>query len=224
MAVPHADLAGLRFGIITALERVPSEPGAKTYWECRCDCGVIFRTRMDVLTRGVAKSCGCSHRRMPPNGKKNHGGYRTAENWVWHSMIRRCTNPNQKNWVRYGGRGIKVCDRWLNSFEDFLVDMGRMPSPDHTIEREDNDKDYTPENCIWATWDAQNNNKRNSHFIEHQGRRQTIAQWARELGIKARTINRRASRSIPVDQILSTQDLRRPHLRLTIHPHQRKPA
>lgn len=145
---------------------------------------------------------------MPPSGKKRHGKYGSPEHRAWSSMIRRCTNPTQRAYKNYGGRGIVVCERWLKSFECFLEDMGRLP-PDHTLDRIDNDGNYEPGNCRWATKTTQANNTRRNHFIEHAGRRQTIAEWAMEIGVKHATLKRRIYKGLSLDRALLPGDLRK---------------
>jgi hypothetical protein len=105
-------------------------------------------------------------------------------------MKTRCENPDSKHYRHYGGRGIKVCERWA-SFENFLVDMGKKPSRRHSIERDDVNGDYAPDNCRWATMDEQANNRRNNHPIEFRGKTQNMTQWARELGLSEDMVERR---------------------------------
>lgn len=100
---------------------------------------------------------------------------------IWHGMKQRCLNPNAGEYKWYGARGIKVCDSWIDSFEAFYADMGDPPSDQHSIERQDVNGNYTPDNCCWATRVEQSNNMRNNVIIEYDGRSQTLAQWAREL-------------------------------------------
>ena len=109
-------------------------------------------------------------------------------------MKERCCDPKNKRFADYGGRGIKVCDRWLNSFENFLADMGLKPSPEHSIERKNTDGDYEPDNCKWATQIEQANNKRTNHLITANGKTQTVRQWERELGCYKRSVSNRILR------------------------------
>lgn len=117
-------------------------------------------------------------------------------------MLTRCNNPSYREYHLYGGRGIKVCERWLESFDNFLEDMGERP-PGMTIERKRVNEGYSPDNCKWATIEEQANNKRNNVVIEHAGRRLTIAQWARELNLKAGTLYFRHSKGWPPDRVLA---------------------
>jgi hypothetical protein len=116
-------------------------------------------------------------------------------------MRKRCTNPKSKSFQDYGARGITVCERW-SDYSNFLDDMGERP-PYMTIERKDNDKGYSPDNCIWATRAVQNRNKRNSHFITHEGKTQTLLEWSREVGIHHVTILRRISKGMTPSEALT---------------------
>lgn len=122
---------------------------------CRCDCGTIRNVYLSALLREKSKSCGCLHKeKVTTHG---HNGTRTYKSY--HAMKERCLNPNHQAYEFYGGRGIKICDRWLLSFENFLEDMGERPE-ERTLDRVDNDGDYTKMNCRWATKSQQNKNKR----------------------------------------------------------------
>ncbi len=124
------------------------------------------------------------------HGHKWAGGA-SPEYISWRGMNARCKNKGDPNYVKYGGRGIKVCDRWRASFINFLEDMGLKPEPSMSIERKDNDGDYEPSNCRWATTQEQANNRRSSVFIELNGKRQTVAEWSRETGISQQVLHAR---------------------------------
>jgi hypothetical protein len=119
---------------------------------------------------------------------------RGPEYKAWVHIKGRCYNPATKSYARYGGRGITVCGRWRESFEAFLEDMGQRPSSDHSIDRIDNDGNYSPENCRWATREEQGANKRNNRYIVARGKRQTVSQWARELGVPVQVLDKRLTR------------------------------
>lgn len=124
----------------------------RNLWLCRCECGTEKEVLTGSLTRGKSKSCGCL-------GNNRHGMHKSKEYKTWQSMKERCYNERNKRYSKYGGRGIKVCDRWLEAFENFYEDMGDRPSDIYSLERLDVNKDYCPENCIWATYEEQNRNR-----------------------------------------------------------------
>lgn len=116
--------------------------------------------------------------------KRIHGESNKSKEWeAWASMIQRCTNPKNKRYYSHGARGIRICDRWVNSFVNFLADMGRAPSKEYSLERVDNNGNYNPSNCKWATKVEQANNRRNNIRIEYMGRTQTLKQWCDELSL-----------------------------------------
>ena len=122
----------------------------------------------------------------------SHGMRQSSEYRAWNGMKQRCFNPNHKRYSDYGGRGITVCDRWLNSFENFFADMGTKPSPKHSLDRIDNDGDYSAENCRWATKAEQQNNQRNNKPLITIGKETyTIVQWENKMGYGARVIQGR---------------------------------
>lgn len=160
--------------------------------ECICDCGNTKTVFVKNLLRGVTTSCGCYRKEVTRARSLTHGASnRTPEYTVWAGIIARCYNKNASGYENYGGRGITVCGRWKSSFSNFLADMGAKPSASHTIERCDNQKQYSPDNCIWATRTTNNNNKRTCVFIEYDGQRLTVAQWAKFFGMPARKLRTR---------------------------------
>ena len=121
---------------------------------------------------------------------------------AWVSMRNRCYNPNHNWYHRYGRRGITVCEQW-DDFEVFLADMGPRPSPKYSLDREDNDLGYTPQNCRWATPQEQNDNRGNSIWLTHQGRTQTLTAWSRELGVKQVTLKARLAKGWPIEKVMA---------------------
>jgi hypothetical protein len=125
---------------------------------------------------------------------KSHGMAYSRVNHIWRQMRYRCSSPNAQEYKNYGGRGIKVCDRW-SSFDNFLADMGEPPTNKHTIERVDNNKGYEPGNCKWATYKEQLNNRRGNNLITAFGRTQTLTQWAEEFNLPVTTLKNRLFRA-----------------------------
>lgn len=141
------------------------------------------------------------------NRKRGGKRDRFIEYGSWTSMIRRCTKPEHPSYKNYGGRGIKVCERWM-VFENFLSDVGPKPSRRHTIDRIDSDGDYEPKNCRWSTRVEQNRNKSDNVWIEHRGERRTAAEWARVLGIPLSTLRYRFRRGLSGEALFSDSDRR----------------
>lgn len=202
------DLVGKIKGRLTVLSfhHVADE---KSYWLCQCQCGnqkVIQRNSI-VGNNGGAKSCGCLSLEKKIAGKHGYskpGNKKTPEYACWVSIKSRCytdtgNNPSYKN---YGGRGIRVCDRWLKSFPNFLADMGCRPTSDHSIDRIDVNGDYSPDNCRWATRLEQQNNRRNNLVLTHNGVSLTASEWARKIDVSPLLIMDRIRRGWPVHNAL----------------------
>ena len=174
------DLTGLVFSRWLVIAR-GNITDRKTRWECRCECGVVRSVLSSSLISGKSKSCGClnSERCSERATLRNitHGLSRTSAYESWSNMRNRCTNERNEAWENYGGRGIGICDRWKNSFENFLEDMGQPPNG-MSIDRINNDLGYSPENCRWATRAEQNSNRRNCWQIAFNGETKGFAEWA----------------------------------------------
>lgn len=172
------DLMGLKFGRLMVLERNASMYNRDAAWLCQCECGnqkvVVGRS----LRNGDTTSCGC----YAIESRRTHGETTTKEYGIWANMKTRCFNPNRKTYINYGGRGITICDRWINSYENFLEDMGTCPEG-LTIERIDNNGDYEPGNCKWATTKEQAYNTRRNVWIEYGGKRMVRNDWIKKVGI-----------------------------------------
>lgn len=163
-----------------------SEKRKYRYWKVRCHCGKIFESRTDHLICGSRKSCGCVLKTQNGLSRKFRPEYQT-----WIGMKQRCYNPRVINYNHYGGRGITVCARWKDSFLNFLEDMGKRPSSDHSLDRTNNDLGYSPENCQWRLSDVQQNNRRDNIRASLRGKTQTLKQWSRETGMNYDLLIRR---------------------------------
>lgn len=164
------------------------------HWVCRCDCGNIRIMVYSALKLGNRKSCGCRKGELISRQKKGvHGCAEMPEYNSWRGMCERCTNPSHSAYRNYGGRGIKIDERWLGvgGFKTFLADMGPMPSRKHSIDRIDNDGDYCPENCRWATRTQQNRNSRKVVKLTHNGVTMCIQEWAEHLGVSRIAMQKR---------------------------------
>lgn len=159
-------LTGIRFGRLIAIEKIKVKYITK--YKCTCDCGNEVIIDHGSLQSGRTKSCGCLNKEKASENayKHGHSGYNESKEYrTWCNMKIRCYNKNHNRFEHYGGKGIKVCDRWLNSFENFLADMGNAPSSEYSIDRINNDGDYDPNNCRWATASEQINNSSNKNSV-----------------------------------------------------------
>ncbi len=189
------DMTGKTFGRLKVMEKVPHEPCERIYWKCECSCGVTKDVSGTSLRSGHTKSCGCLSADKVVARNTTHGMAKTPLNNVYHAMKARCLNKNVKAYKNYGGRGITVCDRWLESFSNFYADMGDRPTGKHTLERIDNSKGYSKDNCEWRTSVAQCNNKRNNVLLTLGNITDTIANWSRITGINYGTLRSRVRTS-----------------------------
>jgi len=176
------DLSGKIINRMTVL-RMSEKSGKIIKWTCMCECGNIRDVASYELRTGKTKSCGCYQRDKAKICKySDRDIYHSKEYSAWVNMKTRCYNKNATRFLNHGGRGIKVCDRWLNSFENFLSDMGKKPSNKHSIDRINNDGNYELSNCRWATQKEQSSNRRTNRFIEYNGKILTLTDWAISLG------------------------------------------
>lgn len=185
------DLSGRRFGRLTAI-RTDGNRGYGHVWICKCDCGSEAEILGTSLRRGVSRSCGCLQKERNSITHRTHGMCNTPTWKTWAGIKARCLNPNEPAFKHYGGRGIKVCRKWLK-FEGFYEDMGTRPEG-MSIERINNNGNYCKENCKWATQKEQCRNQRSNRKIEFKGRSKPIAQLAEETGINEACVRARIDR------------------------------
>lgn len=215
MASSHAttgrfkDLTGYRCERLEVVEMARVNDFGVPEWKCRCQCGKEF---VSVGVKIVRKrSCGCLAReqRMKNKGPSKHNMTNTPEFAAWNAMLQRCKNPNVKHYHLYGGRGIKVCDRWKgpDGFVNFFADLGHRPSPDHSLNRKDNDGNYSPENCNWATRTEQAKNRRlrgNILKYDFKGTKMRLAEIAALAGISYGTAHARLLAGWTPERIATT--------------------
>ena len=187
-------LEGQKFGRLTVLQRKGSDRHKKALWYCKCDCGGEKTTTTGQLKRGATKSCGCldtEHRENFVRNNTKHMMDGTPEYWAWKHIKDRCYNPESQYYYLYGGRGISVCNRWLESFLNFYEDMGTRPRDCTSIERIDGNGNYCPENCRWADYSEQSRNTSQNWKITIDGETKVLTDWAKESPVTAGAIRHR---------------------------------
>lgn len=172
---------GLTTGRLLLIERVTS--GVRPKWLVKCSCGVQKLASEDSLRAGSTKSCGCLRKDLVAAKNFVHGGSKERMYRVWRAIIERCTDPECPSWANYGGRGINICARWLNSYSAFRRDVGTAPGPGYSLERSNNNKGYSPSNVLWATRGQQARNTRRTLLITYKKRTMCLKDWSVELGI-----------------------------------------
>lgn len=191
-------LEGQKFGRLLVLDYAYLKPKRGIYYNCLCDCGNIKQVSTNSLKKGETKSCGCYKHEIDTTIK--HGGAKigklTSEYKTWIGIKTRCYNLNNEKYPIYGGRGIKVCDKWLGEegFINFLKDMGNKPSSNHSIDRINVNGNYCPENCKWSTRSEQQRNKTNTKFITFKGETLSLPDWCDKLKISKSTLIKRLNK------------------------------
>lgn len=194
MSRPIIDLTGMIFNEWTVLERATS-----IHWRCRCSCGKEKLIQPNSLKTGKSKSCGCKG----SDWCRKHGMDGTSTYNIWSVMKQRCHNINHGLYQNYGGKGISVCDRWRESFNNFHADMGTKPEG-MSLDRIDPKGNYSPENCRWASSKEQNRNKINTIYLEYKGERKPLAEWAEIKGMRRKTLRERLKMGWTVERALET--------------------
>lgn len=192
------DLIGQRFGRLTVIGIDDRGTKGKTYWMCKCDCGAVKSVRSDSLRSGAIKSCGCLKREQDKSNlaRDTHGMSKTRLYQEWQGMKDRCFNKNNARWERYGGRGITVCEEWRNDFQSFC-DWATANGyrDDLTLDRIDNDGNYCPENCRWATQRQQSRNRRTNIDVTIGNSTRTLMEWCEIFGLEYKTVYARYKRN-----------------------------
>lgn len=208
-------MLGRTFGRWKVISHAPRRKGVERV-NCVCSCGTAKDVDANSVQFGKSSSCGCYNResakaRATTHGEGSKRNGESSEYKSWLCMVWRCSNPSATQWKWYGGRGITVCERWRNSFPAFLADMGRKPTPKHTIERLNSDGNYEPANCVWATKKQQMRNTSRNRYVTHEGVTCTVAEWAERTGIPAGSIYARLYEGWSHSDAVTRPNQSRPH-------------
>lgn len=199
------DMVGMVFGRLTVVNMESRNYRGRAIWNCICTCGNTAEVLGDYLRSGDTKSCGCFKSDNAKSLYTKHGKEPKSEYRIWYHLRSRCNNVSDAAYKNYGGRGIKVCDRWQgdNGFVYFLADMGKKPSPKHSIDRVNNGGNYEPGNCRWATMKEQQNNRTNNRIIEYNGFKGTVSQAADNFNIKYNILRLRIGRGWEIERAIN---------------------
>jgi len=184
----YTDLTSERFGCLTVLHVDPRKK--RRYWVCKCDCGNTVSRIEGHLKKGAVACC----RTCPHHGKNKHGKIDTKEYRAWVDMKQRCHNPNNPRFKDYGARGIAVCERWADSFVNFISDVGYAPNKKYSLDRVDNDGNYEPGNVKWSSPVEQQNNQRRTLWVTHNGKHYTLTELSKKTKIPRKTLYARLLR------------------------------
>lgn len=196
------DIAGQRYGKLTVLAFSHSNKRNRAQWICKCDCGVVRAFDGANLRYGAIKSCGCLSRQKTVERLLTHGESASSEYQSWRAMMKRCYSVNDIHYHRYGGRGIQVCTRWFD-VKNFLEDMGRRPAG-LTLDRINNNGNYEPMNCRWATRQEQSRNTASNRLLAFRGQLKCLAEWAEITAIRQKLISNRLADGWTVEAALTT--------------------
>ncbi len=198
------DMTGLVISRLTVVSRAPNSWQGNAQWNCVCACGMSVVVTGGNLRAGSTKSCGCLIRELRAGGYPQHAMCDSKEYSSYHSMKQRCCNPSNDAYSYYGGRGIVICSRWLESFENFFEDMGPIPGDGFSIDRIDNNGNYEPKNCKWATKLEQSQNTRATRNITIGGASHCISEWSRLVGLSLPAIYDRVKRGMSWQEAITT--------------------
>lgn len=206
------DWTGYRYSYLTITGPSEEKDGhGRVKWLAKCTCGVTkpmdIRDIRKKERAGRPISCGCMRRELIAQSRTTHGMTSHSAYGVWHSMVQRCTEPTHRAWKNYGGRGITVCERWLHDFGAFWLDMGATYKQGLDLDRKDNEKGYSPENCRWVTRSVNNRNKRNARHVIFWGREMTVKELSEKSGIKYTTLLYRLDHGCPLERLIDEPDL-----------------
>lgn len=196
------DLTGQKFGKLSVIRMVGKNKNHKAMWECKCECGNVICVDSHSLRCGNSKSCGCSRQHI--NRKHGDSGDRARLYTIWANMNMRTSNPNNSCWKDYGGRGITICEEWKDyeAFKRWATENGYEPNL--TIDRIDNDKGYSPDNCRWITRKMQCYNRRSNHLLKYGDEEKTIQEWADQFNLKRNTLVHRLKLGWSIEKALET--------------------
>lgn len=198
---------GKRYGRLVVTEGRQLDDRRRAKVECICDCGTRKFVWPGLLRDGQVVSCGCYGREQTRLRKTTHGRSKKPEYRAWIAMKKRCGDPKNKFYHRYGGRGIRVSPEWETSFEVFYAEVGPRPTPRHSLDRIDNDRGYEPGNCRWALQSQQMRNTQRTHRVSAFGKNMCLTDWAHEKNMRYNTLASRLRRGWPIEVALSTGNL-----------------
>lgn len=197
---------GERYGRLTIVNELLTV-NKRRFFKCSCDCGNMIEIHLERLRIGNTKSCGCLRRETTSASFTSHGERKgkgsSPEYRSWAGMMARCFNKKNARYKDYGGRGITVTERW-NDFSNFLADMGRKPSSKHSLDRIDNNGNYEPSNCRWATWHEQKLNTRAARFIEYNNKMYHLSELAKLNNMSAAKLHQRLARGWSIEDAIDT--------------------
>lgn len=194
------DLIGKDIGAFTILEKVSRGRGKNVLWKVRCNCGREKYLEYGHIKSGSTKSCGCQQRTLQSQAKIKHGKTFSREYRIWLGMKNRCKDHDNPDWGRYGARGIRVCEQWMD-FRNFYEDMGDCP-PEMTLDRKDNDLGYFKENCRWATGSEQSRNRRSNRLLTYSGKTMPMVAWAEARNMPPERLQQRLARGWDMEEAL----------------------